>query len=216
MGYAHAKHRTVAHIPGGRHALAARQARPRRPHRLSECGHPFFTPRRFDAPLRRLAATARSLLRPWPPSGAFKRATQSIPSLGPLLPASPDLGLRPTARSEQHIVVGNLVPALLESLAHLGEEHLLGVGVARQLDVRRLERVECQVDVEVPLVVVAHRLREEGYDQPARARAVGRPLAQQGPDALDDQPASDAARGLVLDLLGAARVGGGLAELLDA
>jgi len=58
--------------------------------------------------------------------------------------------------SEQHVVVGDLVAARLEPLAHLGEEGLLRLRVARQLDVRGLERVEREIDVEIALVVVTH------------------------------------------------------------
>ena len=67
--------------------------------------------------------------------------------------------------SEQHVVVGDLVAARLEPLAHLGEEGLLRLRVARQLDIRGLERVEREIDVEIALVVVTHGAQEEGDDE---------------------------------------------------
>ena len=51
---------------------------------------------------------------------------------------------------EADLVVGHLVATRGDALAHLGEELPLGLGLARELDEGRLQRVERQVDVGVP------------------------------------------------------------------
>ena len=57
---------------------------------------------------------------------------------------------RGASLSEADLVVGHLVAARGDALAHLREELPLGLRLARELDEGGLERVERQVDVGVP------------------------------------------------------------------
>mmetsp|Transcript_41998 Transcript_41998/g.115958 ORF Transcript_41998/g.115958 Transcript_41998/m.115958 type:complete len:228 (+) Transcript_41998:231-914(+) len=93
--------------------------------------------------------------------------------------------------SQAHVVVGRLVAARLQPLTHAREEGALGLGLARQLDERGLERVERQVDVEVALVVVSVGLAEPVVDDVLGALPVGRHRAQIGPDLLASEPPLD-------------------------
>mmetsp|Transcript_42000 Transcript_42000/g.115967 ORF Transcript_42000/g.115967 Transcript_42000/m.115967 type:complete len:284 (+) Transcript_42000:231-1082(+) len=115
--------------------------------------------------------------------------------------------------SQAHVVVGRLVAARLQPLTHAREEGALGLGLARQLDERGLERVERQVDVEVALVVVSVGLAEPVVDDVLGALPVGRHRAQIGPDLLASEPPLDGEGCLLPQRRYPARVGLVLGEL---
>ena len=95
-----------------------------------------------------------------------------------------------------------------DALAHLREELPLGLRLAGQLDEGRLERVQREVDVGVPLVVVALRLAEPLLHHLRRERLrLGRPPADLPPDLLARDRMRDHERRLVLDGVLPAHVG---------
>ena len=115
----------------------------------------------------------------WVCTCARRRAAARLPLPPPL----------PRAASQADVVVGDLVAARLEPLAHPREEVALGVGLAGELYEGRLERVEREVDVEVPLVGVAARLAELVDHELLRPLVVAR--AQQLAEALAHEGALD-------------------------